>query len=469
MPHDENREVIKKYFLERLDFYKECIIRDIGRLVAMPSVRDENTIKKNMPFGEEISRAFDLIKEIADEFSLKCEIFDGYALHIEYGESTKVVGILTHTDIVPCGEISKWESDPYVLDLRDGFMYGRGVNDDKASIIGLMYIMRILKEAGYKPQKKIRLIVGGAEETTWECMKYYLSKNSPPDIAFSPDCDFPVVNCEKGILRGELRKNIKISKASTHKLVGIQCYKSHDFALNHIVVEIETKDYAAIEICAKGASRVCLDGDIATVEYISNKNLSRNPQRSPHAACDFFEDFSHLSNIDEALKNILYIIGKWFPQKPFGESIGISYTHQETGYLTMALCYLSYSLGELAMGFDIRYPAGIEEDYILKKLSLQAEEDKLSVQVIQRRERLYIPSDSYLVKTLLDSYETVMGEHPAPVTKGGASYSRAIPNCVGFGPTFAGETPNSHKENECMSVESFFKALEIYLEAILRL
>lgn len=469
MEQQDNASIIRKNFSERLNFYKEDIIRDIGRLVAIPSVRDEHTRKVNMPFGKEISKAFDVIKEIAEDFSLKCEDFDGYAIHIEYGESSKTVGIITHTDIVPCGELSKWKSDPYVLDLRDGFIYGRGVNDDKASIIGCLYIMKILKEVGYKPLKKIRLIVGGAEETTWECMNYYLEKNSPPDMSFSPDCDFPVVNCEKGILRGKIIKNMGTSKNSVHRLISLQCDKSYNFVLNNLVVKIKTTDLTAIKKCLKNASKVRVDGNIVTVEYTATKNLSRNPHRAMHAACSFIEDFYRLSNIDDSFKSILGYIYQWFPKSPFGESIGISSNHEETGALTMALCYLSYEEGQLEMGFDVRYPVGIEEDYILSKLHTLAQEQEFSVQVVQRRKRLYVSPDNHLITTLIDSFEAVMGQRPEPVTKGGASYSRAVPNCVGFGPTFMGETPNSHKENECMSTESLFKALNIYFEAILRL
>jgi len=50
------------------------------------------------------------------------------------GESGPVVCFAGHTDVVPPGPISEWESDPFVPTVRDGKLYGRGAADMKSSI-----------------------------------------------------------------------------------------------------------------------------------------------------------------------------------------------------------------------------------------------------------------------------------------------------------------------------------------------
>jgi succinyl-diaminopimelate desuccinylase len=50
------------------------------------------------------------------------------------GESGPVVCFAGHTDVVPPGPISEWESDPFVPTVREGKLYGRGAADMKSSI-----------------------------------------------------------------------------------------------------------------------------------------------------------------------------------------------------------------------------------------------------------------------------------------------------------------------------------------------
>src|SRR2546428_8578356 len=49
------------------------------------------------------------------------------------GEATGTGGVLlvTHLDTVPPGPLDKWQSDPWTLTERDGFLYGLGCADVK--------------------------------------------------------------------------------------------------------------------------------------------------------------------------------------------------------------------------------------------------------------------------------------------------------------------------------------------------
>ena len=69
-----------------------------------------------------------------------------------------------------------------------------------------LYAMKILKDLQIPLGKKVRLIVGTNEETNWGCMDYYFNqKHVPfPDLAFTPDAEFPLKYAEKGVLQYEL-------------------------------------------------------------------------------------------------------------------------------------------------------------------------------------------------------------------------------------------------------------------------
>ena len=108
-----------------------------------------------------------------------------------------MIGILGHVDVVPAG--SGWIYPPFEGVVKDGKIYGRGAIDDKGPIISILYSMKILLENNLiKENNKIRLILGTAEETSWDGIRYYVKKEEIPDVAFTPDANFPVIHGEKG-------------------------------------------------------------------------------------------------------------------------------------------------------------------------------------------------------------------------------------------------------------------------------
>ena len=50
------------------------------------------------------------------------------------GRASPLVVFAGHTDVVPTGPREQWHSDPFVPEVRDGFLYGRGAADMKGSV-----------------------------------------------------------------------------------------------------------------------------------------------------------------------------------------------------------------------------------------------------------------------------------------------------------------------------------------------
>ena len=174
---------------------KENILRDIARLVAVPSIEGEP--EENAPFGAEPKKALELGLEIASELGLdtrNCENYIGYA-EIPGEDKEKYIATVTHLDVVPVGE--GWTKSPFEMWEKDGYIIGRGVMDDKGPSVVCLYALKYLKEKNIRLHYTVRALLGANEETGMGDVTYYLKNYPAPAFAFSPVSDFPVCNGEK--------------------------------------------------------------------------------------------------------------------------------------------------------------------------------------------------------------------------------------------------------------------------------
>ena len=78
--------------------------------------------------------------------------------------------------------------------------------------------------------------------------------------------------------------------------------------------------------------------------------------------------------------------------------------------------------------------------------------------------------DAPLIRCLMDAYQEVTGDKDTePMAIGGATYARALPNAVAFGPLFPYEEELAHEANEFLSIDSFQKMTEIFVKGLHKL
>ena len=181
---------------------KEQWLKDIEALVSINSV--ESTPAEGAPFGQGARAALDKTLELAAGMGFatrNCENYIGYA-ELPGADAEKYLATICHVDVVPEG--NGWTGDPFQMEVRDGWLIGRGVADDKGPMITILYALKFLKEQGYSLKYPIRALVGDNEETSMADVKYYLKHYPAPVFCFTPDAEFPVCNGEKGHFGAEL-------------------------------------------------------------------------------------------------------------------------------------------------------------------------------------------------------------------------------------------------------------------------
>ena len=99
--------------------------------------------------------------------------------------------IMTHMDIVPPGEASMWESDPYTLVVRGDRLIGRGVEDNQQSLVASLFAAACVQELGLEPSRTTRLLFVSDEETGSTHGAWHVARTTglftPRDLALVPD------------------------------------------------------------------------------------------------------------------------------------------------------------------------------------------------------------------------------------------------------------------------------------------
>ncbi len=81
------------------------------------------------------------------------------------GESdTNELMLMAHTDTVVIGDLKNWEFEPLCGEIKDGKVFGRGACDDKYALATALFIIKLLKEQGFKPKANLLFAAYSDEE-----------------------------------------------------------------------------------------------------------------------------------------------------------------------------------------------------------------------------------------------------------------------------------------------------------------
>ena len=416
--------------------YFDRIVRSIREMISFDS--SQTPPEDGMPFGRGAAKCLGAFLALAGSLGFQTRNYDNYAGEVVFGEGEEFA-ILCHLDVVPAG--GGWTHPPFGGEIEDGKLFGRGAMDDKGPAVICLYCLKALKDEGFAPRKKIKLIVGCNEESGWACIERYNRCAHMPETGFSPDADFPVIYAEKGILH--FKAAFPVGNAPFTKLYGgeranmVCAFAAAEGVKETAGYEKSGLTYKDGALCARGVSA-----------------HASTPDEGENALGKLLAFFA-VQN--EGVKRAYDIL--------FADSLGLKKFADETGGLTMSPDVAEYEDGTLYITTDIRYPATMKQKDVTDVL------DRAGVQyeLLHCQPPLFNDKDGELVRTLLEVYEERTGEKAEPVAIGGGTYARALKNGAGFGPQFAGEPSTIHQADEYITLENIRKLADIYHAAIERL
>jgi len=453
-----------------IDKIKDEIVRSTCEIINIPSIFDGND---GTPFGIHTLEALNYMLDLGKSFGFKTKNIDNMCGYIEFGEGDKLLGIIAHLDVVPAE--NDWTYSPFNASIDNNNIYGRGTIDDKGPAIAALYAMKAVAD-NYTLDKRVRLILGLNEENNWKCIERYKETEELPDIAFSPDANFPCIYAEKTIesiyLKQKYTKNptIYIEDISTNNnainVVPKYCSVTLGFDSSKIVniqdtiknildkykynINIEEIDNTHIKLISLG-----------TAAHAAHPELGNNAlTKLLMVLYDLFNEYSiHLDILD-------YFV-KYIGDDYTGKYLGIDF-EDESGILTLNTAQFFLENNCLNIGFNLRIPVTVDYTSIEKEFKKYCN-NKLEVNVARIQEPLYYEKTNPLVQKLCNIFNDYNNSTLKPMAIGGGTYARAFNNCISFGPQMPNAKDMCHQTDEYISIDNLLFCAKVYAEAMLEL
>lgn len=420
---------------ERIDGYKEDMIRDLRRLIRHDSVKGE--AQENAPQGTAVAQCLKDALELGREMGFETHEYDGWAGEIRYGQGDDYVAVLGHLDIVPAG--NDWTHDPFAGEIVHGKMFGRGTNDDKGPILAALYALKALKEEGETLGSRVSVVLGTCEETGGPDIEHFLAKNPAPKAGFTPDASFPAINAEKGIVNVVISKKIKPSEIEILNLSGGNA--------PNMVPDIATLTY-----------RVGEEENETVIKGISAHGST--PEKGDNAILKMLKT---LASLDAGLtKDMNFLLESLTDVN--GNGMGIGLEDEPSGKLTSNLGLLTFEKGILSVTLNLRIPVTFQLKDVEDPLRLHFADYDLAFSAFT--EPLYYPKDLPMISSLMKVYEEVTGNKEEPLAIGGGTYAKHMDNVVAFGPGLPGREDVDHIADEYIFLDDFMTWTKIYARAI---
>ncbi|MFP7493267.1 dipeptidase PepV [Terribacillus saccharophilus] len=462
--------------MERIDWfekaaaYKEVYTGVLKGLVAIPSVYDEATKTDKQPFGENIDKALLYMLQAGEADGFITKYVDGYAGHIEYGSGAGLVGVLGHLDVVPAD--GEWTYGAFTPTLAGNRLFGRGTLDDKGPVVAAYFAMKLLKDMGYEPKKRIRLIMGTDEERDWQCMEHYFQHEEMPDTGFTPDADFPLIYAEKGIIDGYISLPAVSAQSDMLRLERFEGGKALNMVPGH----------AEALLTGEGLEQVAE----AYTAYLASKGLTGHAEAKENNILLSLTGKAAHGSTPEKGSNSVVALAKFLVSLPLhgnvteklswliekfedynGNGINLGLADDVSGRLTLNLGEFSMKDAEAwQIGVNIRYPVTAAYDTVTSRLFAELAEAGAGFRETSHLASLYVEKDDPLVTTLLDVYRRQTGDQSDMLAIGGGTYARAMKKGVAFGPLFPGAPDSAHQQDEHILLDDMLRAISIYAESL---
>ena len=430
------KDYIKNHKIEMLE--------DLTDLIAIPSVSDD---------GEKVAEALRKAVDIASKHGFRAKsLLDDQVGIAEMGEGEETLGILTHVDVVPTGDMAEWHTDPYGGEIINGRIYGRGTQDDKGMLIASLYAMRAVRDLGLPLHKKVQLIIGTQEEVEWTDMDEYVKYYPLPDYGFTPDGAYPICNIEKGFIDHTMEFTYDTGEGDGVRLAGLDIGTAANVVPGKATAVLSDGRTITVrgKACHSSQPEFGVNALILLGEKLRSENLEPNGLLDLlNAVCDDFEDFE----------------GGSLGLRSESEYYQGEFVHRNV----LSPTILKAKDGRAELTINVRFAYGENMERIIRTLGDWAAARGGRTLKSDAQPAVFVSKERPFLKAFAEAYEEVSGLKNDFTLEYGGTYAKAMPNIVSWGPIFPDEEDTCHQPDEYIGIDSLLMSAEIFAEAIAKI
>ena len=453
-----------------VDAHMNDMIRDLIRIVNIRSVAElEHPQVK--PFGKGCRDVLEEMLLMGKKEGFSIENYDGYVGCISLNDRKKDIGIWAHLDVVEEGD--GWQYEPYQACVKDGYVIGRGANDNKSSAIMGLYLLKFFKENKITLSHNIRLYLGTCEEKGMLDLDYFVQHYPCPEISLVPDSGFPVCCGERGSFNGVIRSDEKLSEDVIEFYTSDRLYMIPETATICLKYSEER-----MKRCGGLPKEITVDrtkkGICLTAHGIASN--AAQPQKCVNAMeilLHAVHAYRLLSEKDDKILSICRKINEDYQ----GRALNVYCEDEQSGPIILAATVAKMRDHHLEISFISKFPV-TKNGMDFPKLAKKACEDYgMKLQVTRYEKANYFDPSHPLARIMTNTYNTYMEDSQAPFVMSGGTYARKLPNAFACGtgmkiknksksPFLPGHG-DYHQPDEGILVERIRKALVIYILGML--
>ena len=455
--------VSKTWFEDHLVEY----LRDLEELVSIPSI--SSAPDDSYPFGPACQKVLEAGKHILEKYGFRGTLdgSNGFLTCQVSPRAEKNLGIFSHLDVVPIGDLADWKYRPFRVSCKDGFLIGRGVGDNKGPTLLILYVLRYLREQQVDLNYGLQLFWGSNEESGMEDLKTYLENFPEPQIAFTPDADFPVCIGEKSIIEAELQYDFTSSN-----LMALASGEVSNSIADWAEAKLRLNDEVNLDtlVVPDHITLILEEPNVLRVRAKGKSSHAAFPEGSVNAVVELAKFLLTTPWCDETAKRLMEGLVALL-EDYYGSGLNIAYNSDQFGPLTAAGGFSTCEEQHYHQNLNIRTSPEVTVEDVLARLKLAGEVYGFSATLLKSSAGFCLSQDTPWIQAMLDAIKNGLtnNDQPSGYVMGGATYSRLLKNCVGFGPgNRAIEKPadlgNGHQPDECISLQALKDAFAIYAE-----